>query len=89
MSVGFRKTPSRLEVTDQSAAIAEATARGFVKTSPDMSAYREASQKELESTGELLPGVEVKPEGVSFSWRRLELRSSATIKMKGENEESK
>ena len=69
MCVGFRKTPARIEVTDQSAAIAEATARGFVKSSPDMSAYRVAAQKELETTGELLPGVEVKPEGTSFSWR--------------------
>ncbi len=69
MSVGFRKTPAGIAITDQSAAIAEATARGFVKTSPDMSAYREAAQAELESTGELLPGIEVKPEGTSFAWR--------------------
>ena len=60
-----------IQITDQSAAIAEATQRGLVKTSPDMSAYREAAQKTLESTGELLPGVEVKPEGTSFTWRAI------------------
>ena len=71
MSVGFRKTPAGITITDQSAAIAEATARGFVKTSPDMSAYRVAAQEALEATGELLPGVEVKPEGTSFAWRAI------------------
>jgi hypothetical protein len=70
MSVGFRKTPARVEITDQSAAIAEATARGLVKTSPDMSAYRVAAQEALEASGELLPGTELKPEGTSFAWRR-------------------
>ena len=71
MSVGFRKTPAGITITDQSAAIAEATLRGLVKTSPDMSAYRMAAQEALEASGELLPGVELKPEGTSFAWRAI------------------
>lgn len=71
MALAFRKTPARLEITDPSAAIAEATVRGLVKTSPDMSAYREAATAALEATGELMPGVEVRPEGTSFTWRAI------------------
>lgn len=71
MALAFRKTPARVGITDQSAAIAEATARGLVKTAPDMSAYRVAAQEALETSGELLPGVELKPESTSFAWRAI------------------
>jgi hypothetical protein len=68
-SVSFRKSAARVEITDQSKAIAEATERGLVKTSPDLVAYRTAAQEWLDTSGELLPGIELKPESTSFSWK--------------------
>lgn len=71
MQVAFRKTSAALFVADQAKAQAEATARGLVKTAPDLSAYRMAAQSALEQSGEILPGVELKPESQSFTWRAI------------------
>ena len=70
-SIAFRRLPKRLVVTDRAAALEAATRFTAtlshcvkVKTSVelDANAYKEAGWQTLETTGELLPGLEVKPE---------------------------
>ncbi len=45
-----------------------------MKSSPYLSAYRVAAQEALETSGELLPGTELKPEGTSFAWRPIKTK---------------
>lgn len=61
--LSLRRVGAGFVVADKEAAEKEALARGVVKTSPDLSAYR----KLAEETGELLPGIEMRPERDSLS----------------------
>ena len=69
MQVAFRKSAATLFVADQAKAGEEATARGLVKTSPDLTGYRAEVEAWFEKTGEILPGFDRKPEGQSFTWK--------------------
>ena len=69
-SLSFRTVPAGLEITDTGSAAEVAITLGLVKPAPvDLVAYRKAAQESLERTGELLPGVEIRPERESFSIR--------------------
>ena len=68
-TVAFRTVPASLRVVDTDAALPHAHALGCTRTEVDAGAYRQAAQKTLADSGELLPGVEIVPERESFSIR--------------------
>lgn len=69
-NLSFRTVPAALEITDAGSASEVAITLGLVKPAPvDLVAYRKAAQEALDRTGELLPGVEIRPERESFSIR--------------------
>lgn len=69
-NLSFRTVPAALEIADTGSAAETALLLGLVKPAPvDLVAYRKAAQEALETRGELLPGVEIRPERESFSIR--------------------
>jgi phage host-nuclease inhibitor protein Gam len=76
-TLAFRKVPSTLAIADQDAALAWARehAPTAVRETLSVKEYSEHAKLALQETGEVLPGVEVKPERESFS-----------IRFKGESE---
>ena len=68
-TLAFRTVPASLRVADAEAALPRAHALGCTRVEVDATAYREAAQKALEKTGELLPGVQRVPEHESFTLR--------------------
>lgn len=86
MQVAFRKTAATLFVADPLKAAEEATARGLVKTTPDISGYRAAAETWMEQTGDLLPGFDRSPAGQSFSWRPIKAGKGAGDAQEGGEE---
>lgn len=70
MSCSFRKVPAQLEITDTAIAEEIAMSLGYVRTAPDLSAYRKAAEEALEARGEVLPGLDMKPEAVAFTLKQ-------------------
>ena len=70
-TLAFRRVPSTLSVADQDAALAWARehAPTAVRETLALKEYAEQAKLALQETGEVLPGIEVKPERESFSIR--------------------
>lgn len=72
-TLAFRTTPRRFTVSDTETAMttARAVCPDAVVTVEklDTDAFKEYALRQLEETGEILPGVEITPEGESFSVR--------------------
>lgn len=70
-TLAFRKVPSTLAISDPDAALAWAreNAPTAVRETLSIKEYSEQAKLALQQTGEVLPGVEVKPERESFSIR--------------------
>lgn len=70
-TLAFRKVPSTLAISDPDAALAWAreNAPTAIRETLSIKEYSEQAKLALQQTGEVLPGVEVKPERDSFSIR--------------------
>lgn len=86
MALTFRKSAATLFVADPIKAAEEATARGLVKTSPNLTGYRAEVEAWFEKTGELLPGFDRKPESESFTWKPIKAKESAESAGEGEGD---
>ncbi len=76
MAIAFRTAPARVEVQDQDAARDVALTLGYVKTAPDLCAYRKAAAQALADRGELLPGCRVVEESERVTVRRIEEKTT-------------
>ena len=71
VAVALRTVPARVEVDDRATAEDVARSLGYVRTSADLSAYRDAATKALADRGELLPGCRLTQESERVSVRRI------------------
>lgn len=71
MSIAFRTAPARIEVEDRATAEEVARSLGYVRTAPDLAAYRDAATKALADRGELLPGCRLTEELEKVSIRKI------------------
>ena len=70
-AVALRTIPARVEVDDRTTAEDVARSLGYVRTSADLSAYRDAATKALADRGELLPGCRLTQVSERVTVRRI------------------